>query len=211
MTARNRVRLALFATVAACALLPPSRLRAQVAPAATARAVERVRIETSAGIILVEVDHAHAPLSAGNFMRYVNEGRYDGGAFYRTVTPSNQPRDSIRIEVIQGGLDRDGSRRLPPIAHETTEATGIRHNDGTLSMARSGPGTASSEFFIVIGAQPALDFGGMRNPDGQGFATFGRVISGMDVVRRIQAMPADSAPPQRIREPVRIVSMRVVP
>jgi peptidyl-prolyl cis-trans isomerase A (cyclophilin A) len=104
----------------------------------------------------------------------------------------NQPGNDIKIEVIQGGLGDDPrGLGLPPIAHETTEQTGIKHLDGTVSMARAGPGTASSEIFICIGDQPELDFGGQRNPDGQGFAAFGRVKSGMDVVRKIQAQHAE--------------------
>ena len=169
----------------------------------------RVLIDTDAGEITVELFADRAPLSSANFLRYVTERRYDGGAFYRVVTTANQPSDSLRIEVIQGGLDRDGSKRLPAIAHEAGVKTGIRHVDGTISMARGRPGSASSEFFLVIGDQPSLDFGGARNPDGEGFAAFGRVVQGMDVVRRIQAMPADSAPPQRLKTPVRIRSMRV--
>ena len=170
----------------------------------------RVSIDTDAGQITVELFADRAPLTSANFLRYVTESRYDGGAFYRVVTMANQPSDSLRIEVIQGGLDRDGSKRLPAIAHEAGDRTGIRHVDGTISMARGRPGSASSEFFLVIGDQPSLDFGGARNPDGQGFAAFGRVVQGMDVVRRIQAMPADSAPPQRLKTVVRIRSMRVV-
>ena len=187
------------------AALVPFALHAQEASGTV-----RVRIETDAGVIVADIDSAHAPRTAANFLRYVREGRYDNGAFYRVVTRTNQPRDSIRIEVIQGGIDRDGSKRLPAIEHETTLDTGIRHEDGTLSMARSRPGSASSEFFIVVGAQPSLDFGGLRNPDGQGFATFGRVIEGMDVVRRIQAMPADSAPPQRLKVIIRIIRASVL-
>ena len=171
----------------------------------------RVLLDTDAGQITVEIFTERAPATAANFLRYVAESRYDGGAFYRVVTLRNQPRDSLRIEVIQGGLDRNGAKRLPPIAHEAGDKTGIRHVDGTISMARGGPGTASSEFFLVIGDQPSLDFGGMRNPDGQGFAAFGRVVQGMDVVRRIQGMPADSAPPQRLATVVRIRTARVVP
>jgi peptidyl-prolyl cis-trans isomerase A (cyclophilin A) len=175
-----------------------------------AAGVLRVRIETDAGVIVADIDSARAPRTAANFLRYVRDGRYDNGAFYRVVTRTNQPRDSIRIEVIQGGIDRDGAKRLPAIEHETTEQTGLRHEDGTLSMARGRPGSASSEFFIVVASQPSLDFGGRRNPDGQGFAAFGRVVEGMDVVRRIQAMPADSGPPQRLRTVVRILQARVV-
>ena len=99
----------------------------------------------------------------------------------------NQPTSPVKIEVIQGGLKDDRVvGQYKPIAHETTDATGIKHEDGTISMARLEPGTASTEFFICVGDQPELDFGGKRNPDGQGFAAFGKVIRGMDVVRAIQ-------------------------
>jgi peptidyl-prolyl cis-trans isomerase A (cyclophilin A) len=126
-----------------------------------------------------------------DFLRYVDAGLYEGAAFYRVVTEDND-HGTPKIQVIQGGLADDDKRALPPIAHETTNATGIRHLDGTISLARGEPGTGSgAAFFICIGAQPALDFGGMRNRDGQGFAAFGHVIRGMDVVRKIQAMPAD--------------------
>ena len=119
------------------------------------------------------------------------------------VRLDNQPDDEVRIEVVQGGVRRlPPEQRVPPIAHETTAATGLRHRDGTLSMARSRPGTASSEFFICIGDQPELDFGGRRNPDGQGFAAFGRVVEGMAVVRLIQALEPDGG--QYLREPVPI-------
>ena len=152
----------------------------------------RVLIETELGDIQVEVYEEAAPVTASNFLRYVDEGRFAGAHFYRVVTMANQPDDSIKIEVIQGGLGFEESEsRLPPIPHETTTVTGVLHTDGTLSMARNAPGTAASEFFICIGDQPALDFGGRRNPDGQGFAAFGRVVEGMDVVRAIQSRPAD--------------------
>lgn len=99
----------------------------------------------------------------------------------------NQPDNDVKIEVIQGGIFDDKLiDQIPPISHETTEMTGIKHKDGTLSMARYTPGTASTEFFICVGDQPELDFGGKRNPDGQGFAAFGKVVSGMDVVQKIQ-------------------------
>lgn len=170
----------------------------------------RVRIDTDAGPITVEVYTTRAPVTAANFMRYVAGNRYDGGAFYRVVTMQNQPTSPVKIEVIQGGLDTDTTRRFPAIPHETNDKTGIKHEDGTISMARGAPGTASSEFFFCIGPQPELDFGGKRNPDGQGFAAFGKVVQGMDVVRRIQKMAADSAPPQRLRTLVRIRSIRAL-
>jgi peptidyl-prolyl cis-trans isomerase A (cyclophilin A) len=168
--------------------------------------VVRVRIETEAGSIVVALRPDRAPITVANFLRYVDAHRYDGALFYRAVTTANQPLDAraSRVEVIQGGLADDAAKRLPPIAHEPTRRTGLRHVDGTISMARLAPGTASSEFFIVINDQPALDFAGGRNPDGQGFAAFGRVVDGMDVVRRIQRMPGDSVSPQSLATPVRI-------
>jgi peptidyl-prolyl cis-trans isomerase A (cyclophilin A) len=167
----------------------------------------RVRIDTDAGPIVVALHPEKAPASVANFLRYVDEHRYDGGIFYRAVTPENQPGEpeALRVEVIQGGVADDDSKRLPPIAHESTERTGLRHIDGTISMARLAPGSASSEFFIVIHDQPALDFGGRRNPDGQGFAAFGRVVDGMSVVRRIQRMPTAPSLPQSLTTPVRII------
>ena len=168
----------------------------------------RVGVDTTAGEILIEVDPAVAPITVANFLKYVDAGSYDGGSFFRTVHMQNQPADSIRIEVIQGGANRERTDgRFDPIPLERTNATGLRHLDGTVSMARGGPDTARDSFFICIGDQPSLDYGGMRNPDGQGFAAFGQVISGMDVVRAIQGMPADG---QTLTEPVVIRSVRRV-
>jgi peptidyl-prolyl cis-trans isomerase A (cyclophilin A) len=152
----------------------------------------RVTIQTDRGIIVVEIYERQAPLTAANFLRYVDEGLFDGATFYRVVRPDNQPGNTVKIEVVQGGLEFSSARRtFPPVEHETTAKTGILHRDGVVSMARDAPGTASSEFFICIGDQPELDFGGRRNPDGQGFAAFGRVVEGMDIVRKIQQQPAD--------------------
>lgn len=150
-----------------------------------------VEMSTELGNIVLEIDSASAPLSAGNFLALVDGGHYDGATFYRSVTLAND-RGTPKIEVIQGGL---GDRPAPfgPIAHESTETTGLRHVDGAISMARGDVGTASSEFFICIGDQPGLDFGADRNPDRQGFAVFGRVVAGMDVVRRIQEQASDGA------------------
>ena len=151
-----------------------------------------VTITTDLGQIEIELYPDKAPFTTENFLQYVDEDRFKGATFYRVVTLDNQPDDSIRIEVIQGGLvDDDHPRALPPIAHETTAETGIRHKDGVISMARWTPGTATGEFYICVNDQPELDFGGKRNPDGQGFAAFGRVIKGMDVVRAIQRLPEE--------------------
>jgi peptidyl-prolyl cis-trans isomerase A (cyclophilin A) len=168
----------------------------------------RVLLSTDLGEIVVEVYPDRAPLTAANFLRYVRESRFRGACFYRTVTPDNQPDKAVKIEVIQGGLKDDpDSLALPPIPHETTAQTGLRHQDGTISMARNEPGTASSEIFICIGNQPELDFGGKRNPDGQGFAAFGRVVVGMDVVRAIQARPADG---QSLTPEIKITGVSLV-
>lgn len=147
----------------------------------------KVQMKTTLGEIVVEVDTIKAPISAKNFLKHVEQGSYKNGVFYRVVRMDNQPNNDIKIEVIQGGVFTGSSvEKIPPIAHETTEVTGIKHLDGTISMARMGPGTASTEFFICAGDQPELDFGGKRNPDGQGFAAFGQVVEGMEVVKKIQ-------------------------
>ena len=149
-----------------------------------------VQIETDIGTIKIEFYPIQAPITVANFLKYMDENRYEDFHFYRVVHLNNQPDNDLKIEVIQGGLGFDKHpMELPPIQHETTEKTGILHEDGTISMARLEPGTASSEIFICIGDQPELDFGGKRNPDGQGFAAFGKVIFGMDIVRQIQLMP----------------------
>ncbi len=164
-----------------------------------------VTIQTEMGNIVVELYPNQAPYTVYNFLKYVDENRYKDASFYRTVTLDNQPGDSIKIEVIQGGLYDDNSpQALPPINHETTKKTGIKHLDGTISMARNKPGTATSEFFICIGDQPALDYGGKRNPDGQGFAAFGRVIKGMDVVNKIHKAPSKG---QMLTPPIKILGM----
>jgi peptidyl-prolyl cis-trans isomerase A (cyclophilin A) len=169
-----------------------------------------VEIETELGPIRVVLEQEKAPRTVANFLRYVDGGQYRDGSFYRTVTPENQPDDSIRIEVIQGGADtlQSGVEALPPIAMESTLDTGLRHEDGTISMARREPDSATHMFFITIGDQPELDYGGARNPDGMGFAAFGRVVEGMEVVREIQALPADG---QLLEAPVLILDIRRIP
>jgi peptidyl-prolyl cis-trans isomerase A (cyclophilin A) len=151
-----------------------------------------VLIRTELGDITIEIYEKDAPITAANFLKYVDEGRYKNGCFYRVVTMGNQPNNDIKIEVIQGGLSRETrENQLPSIEHETTDKTGILHKNGVISMARLNPGTASSEFFICVGDQPELDFGGKRNPDGQGFSAFGEVVVGMDVVNKIHQQPEE--------------------
>jgi D-alanyl-D-alanine carboxypeptidase len=165
--------------------------------------VELVEFVTSEGLIRAEIYLERAPITAQNFLDYLDDEVFDGGSFFRSVRLDNQPNDSVRIEVIQGGPDgaavRDRIRAAIPL--ERTRDTGLRHVDGALSMARGGPDSARAQFFVCIGDQPSLDFGGNRNLDGQGFAVFGRVIEGMDVVRRIQMGAVEA---QRLVEPVRI-------
>ena len=168
--------------------------------------VLRVAIETPKGGIDVELYSSAAPITVANFLHYVDLGLYDGGIFHRTVTMENQPQNDIKIEVIQGGVNpRRKDEVGPKIPLERTNLTGLNHSDGAVSMGRLEPDSADSEFFICIGDQPELDFGGKRNPDGQGFAAFGRVTSGMDTVRAIQQSPHDG---QKLTPPVPITRVR---
>ena len=142
-------------------------------------------IITEMGDIKIELYPERAPLTVENFLAYVESGAYTNSSFFRVCTPENEADREIKIEVIQGG-DVPEAQLRPAISLETTEETGLKHLDGTLSMARLEVNTAQSNFFICIGDQPELDFAGLRHPDGQGFAAFGQVLSGMEVVRTIQ-------------------------
>ncbi|MEE2776067.1 MAG: peptidylprolyl isomerase [Acidobacteriota bacterium] len=151
-----------------------------------AESLPHVTIETELGTIEVEVNVVRAPLTATNFLRYVDAGLFRETSFYRVVHLDNDPGNSVKIEVIQGGRSAAADvAGFPPIAHEPTATTGLHHLDGVVSMARLDPGSASSEFFVCVADQPELDEGGRRNPDGAGFAAFGRVVKGADVVRAI--------------------------
>lgn len=170
-----------------------------------------LEMTTEAGVIEIVLDPVRAPVTVSNFMRYVDAGQYNGGVFHRTVTMDNQPNNDVKIEVIQGAVNpdyRDDSyppdSGFDPIPLERTSMTGIRHVDGAISMARLGPDTATSGFFFCIGDQPELDFGGKRNPDGQGFAAFGRVTRGVEVIKKIQMSPREN---QRLTPPVVITSV----
>jgi len=170
------------------------------------RSCPEVFIQTDFGEIVVELYPENAPATATNFLSLVERGVYTNAIFYRVVRMDIQPGNEVKIEVIQGGLfDDDLVNIYSPIDHETTETTGIKHTDGVISMARNEPGSASTEFFICVKDQPDLDYGGERNPDQQGFAAFGKVTRGMEVVRIIQAMP-DSG--QYLVHPVRILEMK---
>jgi peptidyl-prolyl cis-trans isomerase A (cyclophilin A) len=169
-----------------------------------------VVLQTEKGDIEIELDEARAPKTVRNFLMYLDAGLYEGGVFHRTVTPDNQPNSPVKIEVIQAGINpARQSEDKAPIPLERTKDTGLKHVDGVLSMARDTPDTATSDFFICLGDQPELDFGGKRNPDGQGFAAFGRVVKGMDVVRAIQQSPRTE---QKLTPPIKILkAMRKQP
>jgi peptidyl-prolyl cis-trans isomerase A (cyclophilin A) len=185
-------------------------------------------IVTAMGTIEADLYEDSAPGTVANFLYYVDSDLFSNGRFHRTVTLANNsnanlkteaadagiadsddaamPNDAIAIEVIQGGIDPSRtSEQRPPIALERTSNTGLAHLDGTLSMGRRTADSAVSDFFICINDQPSLDFGGMRNMDGQGFAAFGRVTAGMDVVRAIQTAPAEG---QQLQPPVGIHAIR---
>ena len=170
-----------------------------------------VVLSTELGDIEIEVYTERAPRSAGSFLEFVDAGLYEGATFYRTVMPEND-KGSPPISVIQGGL-ADDSNAMPPVPHETTQDSGVLHTDGVISLARAAPGEANAAaFFICIGDQPGLDYGGKRNPDGLGFAAFGKVVGGMDVVHAIHrreatgASDSDYTKGQMITEPVVINS-----
>ncbi len=174
-----------------------------------------VNLVTTAGEIRFELFPDKAPLTVANFLKYVEGGHFEGGSFYRVVRMDNQEQNTVKIEVIQGGLaGKEGAVSFDPIVLERTSETGLKHLHGTLSMARSEPDSGTSELFICINDQPSLDYGGERNPDGQGFAAFGRVIDGMEIVKRIQEMKTIPSDPDKLEytsgqslvEPVLFVS-----
>lgn len=191
-------------------------LAGTAAPARAAEEAVQVTLETALGDITIEVYPEAAPASAGDFLTYADRGLYDGAEFYRAVNPANDNGSPV-IEVLQGGLPDDATS-LAPVTHEDTRQTGLTHTAGAVSLARGEVGSGSAAaFFIVLRDEPGLDYGGKRNPDGQGFAVFGRVIGGMDVVRRIHGMPKDpgAGEPyvrgQLLVEPVIINRARRVP
>jgi peptidyl-prolyl cis-trans isomerase A (cyclophilin A) len=167
----------------------------------------RVLIQTSLGEIEIEVDTKRAPISGGLFLRQVDAGMYNGGQFHRTVKMDNQPNNDVKIEVIQGSIAAAREKDLgDPIPLERTSVTGLTHTDGCVSTPRGAPDSARTGFFICINDQPSLDFGGKRNPDGQGFGAFGRVVRGMEVVRKIQQAPNKEA--QLLTPPIAITSIK---
>lgn len=173
-------------------------------------ATVRVTLQTSEGPILLELEKERAPLTTANFLRYVDQKRLDGAVFYRAMklTPAGD------YGLIQGGAQGDPKRVLPAIAHEPTTKTGLSHVDGTISMARGAPGSANGDFFITVGALTSLDANPAQPGDNLGFAAFGRVVEGMEVVRRIMSAPTSptagegAMKGQMLVAPVRIVGAR---
>jgi peptidyl-prolyl cis-trans isomerase A (cyclophilin A) len=197
---RSRIPALLLLTTCIAATGVPGQAGAAKAPVGV-----HVIIETELGNVEAVIDTVHAPVSGKNFLRYVDAGLYKGSRFHRTVTRKNQDTTMAMIEVIQGSLDPLKNREgFPAIPLERTSVTGLKHLNGTLSMARSGPDTGTSQYFVCIGPQPELDFGGKRNADGQGFAAFGQVIKGMEIVRKIQMQPADG---QNLTPPVKVIDI----
>jgi peptidyl-prolyl cis-trans isomerase A (cyclophilin A) len=204
--ARMRIILIRIVLAAAAAALAPATGWVQ---AAAAQGDVVVRIETALGSIDLVVDTKHAPITAANFLKYVDSHLYDGGRFHRATRPDNYtpaPPNRPAMEIIQGGVDpQRRSEGYDPIPLERTSVTGLKHLAGTVSMAREPQAdTARSDFFICLDDQPSLDFGGERFDDAQGAAAFGHVLKGMDVVRRIQQQPVKG---QSLDPPITIVRM----
>jgi len=165
---------------------------------------QMVLIKTELGDIKAEIYVNKAPITAKNFLQYVDNKLYDGTTFFRVVTKDESfPNQNVPIEVVQCG-QVEASKSFPPIEHETTLTTGLLHVNGALSIARMKPGTATASFSIILNDQPEMDYGGKRNPDGQGFAVFGKVISGMDVAKKIHKQPREG---QRLKPPIKIISI----
>lgn len=151
-----------------------------------------VEISTRFGDIEVELYPKQAPVTCAAFLSYIDSGYYKKSSFYRVLVDEDQPSYAPKSEIIQGGIWKTNNellQKIPGIQHETTAQTKLSHTNGTISLARQEPGTANTEFFICVGDQPGFNFGGENNPDGQGYAAFGKVVKGMDVVNRLYAAP----------------------
>ena len=208
-------RLALAALLCA---LPLPALAQDAAPPASAPApvpkpaTVKVSLLTSEGPILLELEKERAPITTGNFLRYVDAKRFDNMTFYRAVNVPNAPE----LGLVQGGVHYDPRKMFPTIAHEPTSKTGVLHGDGTISMARNAPGTAAGDFFITIGQMDYMNADPSAPGDNAGYAAFGHVVEGMDVVKRILAAPRSPTlgegmmKGQMLAAPVRIISARRV-
>jgi peptidyl-prolyl cis-trans isomerase A (cyclophilin A) len=209
-----KIRFALLALFALTAAAPAKRTKQ--APVVPLPDIVRVALTTELGPIIVDIDVKRAPITGTNFIRYVDQKRFDGVTFYRVMrldwgTPPNG--------IIQAGPRGDPKRVLKPIAHEPTTVTGIRHKAGTLSMARLAPGTATADFTILLSDQPYFDADPTREDPGSrdGYAAFGHVVEGMDVARKIYDVPLSLTlgegvlKGQMIAKPVKILTARRMP
>jgi len=186
----RRTLLALSAAFAlsATAQAQPAPAPQPATPPPAAPPLPQVKIQTSEGDIVVELATDKAPITARNFLRYVDKGLFNGATFYRASRPKGYT--ATDYGSIQGGLQNDPAKVLPPIAHEPTTKTGLKHQNGTISMGRHAPGTAQADWFICVGDMSYLD-ADPKDPKNPGFAAFGRVVSGMDVVQKILGLPVD--------------------
>lgn len=212
----RRLFLAAAAAVAATPAMAQEAapaLQPAVPPQPAPKPPTRVAVETPLGRIVIELHTKEAPITTANFLRYVDQKRYDGATFFRASRAPGAPEYGL----IQGGVQGDPKRVLPPIAHEPTTKTGLKHVSGTVSIARNAPGTATSDFFILIGDAPGLDADPSASGDNQGFAAFGTVVEGMDVAQKILALPTPGKAinpvmkGQIIDPPLKIISARRVP
>jgi peptidyl-prolyl cis-trans isomerase A (cyclophilin A) len=201
----------LLAALPAAALAQVAPAAPPAAPTAPAKPPVYVAIDTPQGRIVIELAVAQAPLTTANFLRYVDRKLYDKATFFR----ASRAPGAVDYGLIQGGLQGIGA--LPPVAHEPTSQTGLKHTDGAVSIARTAPGTATSDFFICIGDAPYLDANPAGTGDNLGFAAFGRVVQGMDVAKKILALPTPGKAinpvmkGQILDPPVPITSARRIP
>ena len=159
-----------------------------IAPAPPAKPNPRVKLETAQGVIVLELYPDKAPITVANYLKYVDRGLFNGAVFYRASRPPGYT--ATDYGTVQGGLQNDPKKVLPPIRHESTLKTGLKHADGTISMGRHAPGTAQADWFICLGDMSYLD-ADPKDPKKPGFAAFGQVVEGLDVVQKIIALPVD--------------------
>ena len=205
MSEPRSIKRRTFLAAAAATAASPALAQAPAAPV-------RVKLETGDGPIVLELYPDKAPITAGNFLRYVDGKRFDGATFYRASKVPNAPE----FGLIQGGVQNDPARVLKPIAHEPTTKTGLSHTDGAISMGRTNPGTATSDFFIVLGDMTYMDAAPKQPGDNLGFAAFGKVVEGMETARKILAEPTSQTAGvgvmkgEMLAKPVKIISARRV-
>ncbi len=211
----RRTLLGLCAVTALSTSAPAQTPGPAAPPPPAAKPNPRVKIETPQGAIVLELYPAKAPITVANYLRYVDRGLFNGATFYRASRPPGYASDDYGL--IQGGLQNDPKKVLPPIAHESTLKTGLTHRtDGTISMGRHAPGTAQSDWSITLGDMSYLD-ADPKDPKNPGFAAFGQVVEGLDVVKKIIVLPTDpnrgegAMKGEMLRQPVRITRVSRIP